>query len=143
MNTSILIAGFCLLALTSTITEALDKKQNLDCATPSSSLQSCIDQVASGTSSVCSDDSCSDALLQYYTDCGVPREAFDALCPGDNDGGDNDGGDNDGGDNDGGDNDGGDNDGGDNDGGDSSAATVGVTLFTIVSAVLVAVDNYI
>ena len=155
MKTSILIAGFCLLALTSTITEALDKKQP---CVPDASLLSCISQVTSGTTAVCNDDSCRNALLQYYTDCGIPRLVFDALCPGgnnggdnnggdnggDNNGGDNDGGDN-GGDNNGGDNDGGDNSGGDNNGGDnggdSSAATVGVTLFTIVSAALVAVGN--
>ena len=143
MKTSIFIAGFCLLALTSTITEALDKKQP---CVPDASLLSCISQVTSGTTAVCNDDSCRNALLQYYTDCGIPRLAFDALCPGgnnggDDNGGDNNGGDNNGGDNNGGDNSGGDNNGGDNSGGDSSAATVGVTLFTIVSAALVAVGN--
>ena len=64
--------------------------------------------------------------MQYYTDCGVPREAFDLLCDainGGNPGGNTDG------------------DGGNTDGGDSSATTVGVTLFTIVSAALVAVGN--
>ena len=164
MKTSILIAGVCLLALTSTITEALDKKQVIDCVTPSSAVQSCLAQVASQNTAVCS-GSCRDTLLQHFSDCGAPRAAFDLLCDAiddggdndgdndggdndggdndgrDNDGGDNDGGDNDGGDNDGGDNDGGDNDGGGNDGGDNSAATVGVTLFTIVSAVLAAVGN--
>ena len=57
--------------------------------------------------------------MQYYTDCGVPREAFDLLCDAINGG----------------------NPGGNTDGGDSSATTVGVTLFTIVSAALVAVGN--
>ena len=127
-----------------------------DCLTPSSAVRSCLTQLASQSTSVCS-GSCRDALLQYFSHCGLPSAAFDLFCDGlgettteetmtdndgvDNNGGDNDGGDNDGGDNNEGDNDGGDNDGGDNGGGDSSAATVGVTLFTIVSAVLVAVGN--
>ena len=99
MKTSILIAGVCLLALTSTVTGALHKKQNLDCAIPSSAVQSCLAEFASGTTSVCS-GSCRDTLLQYFSDCGVPRAAFDALCDAIDDGGDNDGGDSDGGDND-------------------------------------------
>ena len=98
MKTSILIAGVCLLALTSTVTGALHKKQNLDCV-PSSALQSCLSEFASETTSVCS-GSCRDTLLQYFFDCGVPRAAFDALCDTIDDGGDNDGGDSDGGDND-------------------------------------------
>ena len=115
--------------------DSIEDGGNNNCLTPSSSLRSCLTQLASQSTSVCS-GSCRDTLLEYYSDCSIPRAAFDLVCDAIDDGGDNDGGDNDGGDNDGGDN-----DGGDNGGVESSAATVGVTLFTIVSAALVAVGN--
>ena len=127
MKTSILIAGVCLLALTSTITEALHKKQDAaECAslTLDSDVQSCLPKFASRDQSACT-GSCKNTLENYYTACDA-REAYDIFCDEFINGG-----------NGGGDNGGGDNGGGDNDG----AATVGVTLFTIVSAALVAVGN--
>ena len=140
------IALICLLALTFTNTNALDKKQlpPPECLTISDSLQACLDALTSqNPSAFCG---CRDTLIDYYNTClngiGVDtvNQAFDQLCGNGGDGGD--GGDNGGDGGDGGDNGGDGGDGGGNGGvGDSSAATVGVTLSTIVSAVLVAVGN--
>ena len=117
-----LIAGLCLLALTLTITDALDKKQNaIECANQAVDVAECAASLAApdvDRSSFCS-GSCSSTLEAFYDACdptGEARVAYDNLCGG-NTGGN----------------------GGGN--GDSSAATVGATLFTIVSAVLVAVGN--
>jgi hypothetical protein len=105
MKTSILVAGFCLLALTATITEALD---TAECTTLTldSAVQSCLTTFASLDESACT-GSCENTLENYYDACGA-RAAYDAFCE---------------------------------EFGGSSAATVGVTLFTIVSAALVAVGN--
>jgi hypothetical protein len=112
MKTSILVAGFCLLALTSTITEALEKKQQdtARCATLTldSAVVSCLTDLTSQEQSSCT-GSCKNTLGDYYAACGLPRELYDTFC--------------------------------EEFGGGSSAATVGVTLFTIVSAALVAVGN--
>ena len=102
-----LIAGLCLLALTLTITDALDKKQNaIECANQAVDVAECAASLAApdvDRTSFCS-GSCSSTLEDFYDDCdSTGRAAYDAVC--------------------------------------DAAATVGATLFAIVSAVLVAVGN--
>ena len=135
------IALICLLALTFTIANALDKKQlpPAECLTIPDDVQNCITALAgSDKSTFC--NNCKDALIDYYNTCtggaGVDavNAGFEQLCGDDGGNGGNGG--------NGGDNGGNGGNGGDNGGdGDSSAATVGATLFTIVSAALVAVGN--
>ena len=153
-----LIAGVCLLAaLTFTTTSALDKKQfPPECATISNDIQACISALTSqDPDAFCG---CRDALIDYYNTCangiGVDNanQVFDQLCNGNGGNGGNGGGDGGNGGSDGGNagsdggnggSDGGNSggDGGNGGDGDSSAVTVGATLFTIVSTVLVAVGN--
>ena len=99
-----LIAGVCLLALTLTITDALDKKQD-ECNNPSDDVQACKD--ATDKDTACT-GRCRSALTEYLEDCFGDEavdefnKEFDKQC--------------------------------------SAAGTV-VTLFTLVSAILVAVGN--
>ena len=101
-----LIAGVCLLALTFTITDALDKKQNaVDCANQGVNITTCIANLGSNPTSVCTGD-CRTTLEAFYDACdpsGTARSPYDMAC--------------------------------------GSSVTVGATIFTIVSAVLVAVGN--
>ena len=96
----------CLLALTFTITDALDKKQNaVNCANQGANITTCIANLGSNPTSVCTGD-CRTTLEAYYDACdssGTARSAYDMAC--------------------------------------GSSETVGATIFTIVSAVLVAVGN--
>ena len=103
------LAGLCLLALTLTTSDALDKKQNaIDCANQGMDVTECLASLSGSDvdrSSFCS-GSYSSTLEVFYDACdptGQSRATYDNFC--------------------------------------SSAATVGATLFTIVSAVLVAVGN--
>ena len=129
------IALICLLALVFTITNALDKKQipPAECATISSDLQACIDALAAMNADAFCD--CKDALIDYYNTCtngvGVDgvNQAFGNLCGDDGTTAGTSAGTT-----------AGTTSGNDGDG-DNSAATIGVTLFTIASAVLVAVGN--
>ena len=130
-----LIAGICLLALSSTVTDALDKK-DIDC-TDLSAIQSCITDVAAATTSgsavgtFCGD--CRSKLIEYYEMCTPAAAeqstaALNQVC-GNGDTGtteppstnNNNNGNGTTGDN------------------KNSAATTGITLFTVISAVLVAV----
>ena len=130
-----LIAGVCLLALTFTITDALKKKQDLSCVpTPGSDLFNCVTAFGTGDADALCNDNCRTALTDFYSNCpggDTLDQVLNQVC-GDNGG--NGGGN-------GGDGGNGGGNGGNGGDGDSSAATVGVTLFTIVSAVLVAVGN--
>ena len=104
-----LIAGVCLLALTLTITDALDKKQDV-CGNPNDDVQACeaaTNAIPIDKDTLCT-DRCKSALTEYLEDCYGDEavdefnKQFDQQC--------------------------------------SAAGTV-VTLFTLVSAVLVAVGN--
>ena len=101
---TVLIAGVCLLALTFTITDAMDKKQDVnECVNLGLAATNCLADFRKDPTSVCSGD-CRSTLNDYYDACDSNgRRSFDRAC--------------------------------------GSAATVGVTLFTIVSAVLVAMGN--
>ena len=132
-----LIAGICLLALASTVTDALDKK-DIDCV-DTSAIQSCITDVAaaitSGSAVGTFCDDCRSKLIEYYKMCTPAAAeqataALNGVCSGsttpstdtgtteppntnNNGTADDDG---------------------------NSAATTGITLFTVISAVLVAVQ---
>ena len=69
MKTAV-IAGVCLLALTITTIDAVSKKQN---CTPNLDLLACIDGFDINSETVCTDD-CRTALTEYYDDC-VPAGA--------------------------------------------------------------------
>ena len=107
-----LVAGVCLLALTFTITNALDKKQDAspECATLEANATLCID---TSSSSVDCSGSCRTALEEYFVECDdTHQKMYEQACEEDN---------------------------GDSEGG--CAVTVGTTLFTSISAVLVAMGN--
>ena len=129
------------MALTLTITDALDKKQvpDLSCVPdPGSDLFNCVASVGDRNADTLCRGSCRAALDDYFDMCPTGREGYDlavsTLCttdpPPDGNGNDNDN-----------DNDNNNNNDTDDDDDKNSAATVGVTVFTIVSAVLVAVGN--
>ena len=108
MKTAALIAGVFLLALTFTIVDALDKKQ--DVCPISGELEACFEAFTNGTTinvnALCT-ATCRSELTEYFRDCfgGAGFDQFNQeytqLC--------------------------------------GSSATVGITLFAIVSALLVAV----
>ena len=100
-----LIAGIFLLALTYTITDALDKKQ--DICTISDELNACLDAAANFSIGTLCSGNCRSELTDYFKDCNrenALNQIYILVCGG------------------------------------ASATTV--TLFTIVSAVLVTFYNY-
>ena len=149
-----LIAGVCLLAFTLTVTDALHKKQDDDC--DRADVDACVDAAEDDDTATACSAACRSAVMDYFDDGCLEGDEltlymrlYSELC--ENSGGDSGGDGGDGGDKGGDGGDGGDKGGDGGDGGDkggdggnnrgSSAATVGATLFTVVSAVLVAVGN--
>ena len=125
-----LIVGVCLLALSLTVTDALDRKQP---GCDISAIQPCLNALAAVATNPDAFCDCRDSLIDYYNTCtgGVgadaANQAIAQFCgtdppPVSTEGSDG-------------------SDGTDDTDGGSSAATVGATLFTIVSAVLVVVGN--
>ena len=104
-----LIAGVCLLAFTCTISDALLKKQDVDCDNPGDEVQACVDAsnaMPIDKNTLCT-ARCRSALEEYFEDCFEDfsdelNKEYDRVC--------------------------------------SAAGTV-ATLFTLVSAILVAVGN--
>ena len=156
-----LITGVCLLALTFTITDALDKKQD-ECQNPSDDVKACAIALFNDDADSFCKLNCKFILTSHYENCEVDinvdaiNQKYNVFCVATNSSsvhrpiGEGDGpgvGSRGNGGNDGGDTGsiggGPSGDGGEGDGNrGSSAATLGVTLFTvIVSAVMIAVEN--
>ena len=85
-----MIAGVCLLALTFTITEALERKQDAnECFNLGTQALSCLNDLAAADLTPICNGNCRSILENYYDTCNPPaRELFDQACDSVNNGGD-------------------------------------------------------